>query len=866
MEKVLAYSGPLNVLYIENKTKIQEQEYQALAPFFEDVTVSEDITDYLHYYDVLKTFPDIVIIDITIWEESINILTKIRELNTVQMIVVICQEYKKSQLALLMRQKVCYCLAKPLKYDDLYQVCYEASKEVHEDRIKLANARMLHQRITELDNRIQAINYTRETKDQFFANISHEIRTPINAVIGLSHILLDNNLEKKHHEYVSKIETSGNLILSIVNDILDFSKIEAGKLSIEQIEFNINSVLDSVSTMIDFKAYEKNIELIFDIDKSVPTLIRGDSLRLTQVLINLMSNAVKFTEKGEVVLSIKRLKSVEEKQFLEFRVSDTGIGLKEEQVATIFQGFTQADTTTSRKYGGTGLGLMISKQLVELMGGSIGVVSQYNKGSEFYFTIETEVIEENSYNLPQKSLDKKKVLIIDKNTKSKDALQRMLYYFGYETLESTTTKDLENHVKNQDFDILFIDKSLALECELKITAKECNAKVVVMHHSTEVFSENSIKELKVDADIVKPFNHQNIFSTMLKLYGEDRIITDKSNKFISKKSLVTLKGSHVLIAEDNKINQTIIVALLEDTGITLTIANNGQEVLDKIEDIESVDMIFMDIEMPIMNGYETVKILRKNQNYESTPIIALSGNVTLKDKAEAKKAGMDNHLGKPMDVNLFYKYLLQYIQPKQSFNARIKDARHEIQSLIGVGKYSDVVALSKLLQKEALKNKQQTIADTLVSIEKNIDKHKKVFLVLIKNYHRFFDSFLHSAEIFWETTALASKENKELLKVLSIEDGLKVFEHDKEAYKNALKNFCDKFRDSSEAMNTRVHALKFEEATQLSYQIKREAKDIGASLLSQSLEPIVAIEQTQRSQLNNTVILFNDIVEEYGKE
>ncbi|MDQ7046363.1 MAG: response regulator [Sulfurovum sp.] len=412
---------------------------------------------------------------------------------------------------------------------------------------------------------------------------------------------------------------------------------------------------------------KKKIDLIFDLDSTMPTRIYGDPLRLTQILINLMSNAVKFTDQGEVVLSAKLLLPPSGKKLLEFKISDTGIGLKDDQIANLFQTFSQADISTSRQFGGTGLGLTIAKQLVELMGGNIRVESVYGEGSDFIFTIEIEVLKENTYPLSLKKINNHKILIFDENNSSRKALEKMLHNFGYDVLNVSNMEELFEHISKDDFNILFLDKALVEASKNKLTKDKdkCKAKIVLMHHHEDHLDDNILEYIDIDAKIIKPFNHQSIFNTMQELYGDKRISQIESNTFMSKTSLNILSGSHILIAEDNEINQSILLALLEDTGIKITIANNGQEVLDMIENIEPIDLIFMDIKMPLMGGYETVEHLKENPIYSHIPIIAFSGSARKEDKEEAMKAGMDNYLTKPIDVNLFYQYILKYVKPKK---------------------------------------------------------------------------------------------------------------------------------------------------------------------------------------------------------
>jgi len=486
----------------------------------------------------------------------------------------------------------------------------------------------------------------------------------MNAIIGLSHILMETSLDKKQFEYMSKIKNSGDLLLGIINDILDFSKIEAGKLDVETIEFNLNTTLENVSNMISVKAEEKGLECVFDIDNSVPAMIKGDPLRLGQVIINLMNNAVKFTPKGEVVLKSKMLSSSEGKNLLQFEVIDTGIGLTKEQIGNLFQSFSQADSSTSRKYGGSGLGLTISKQLVELMGGTIRVESTYGAGSRFIFTIETEQLERRSYRLPSRSLMKKKVLIADPNAKTSAALTQMLGYFQYAALHASNADEVKLLMSANTFDVVFIDNQILTACSKEHTDKQCHAKIVLLESGLQVMSARMFNGITVHAQLAKPFSQQMIFSVILELFSKESVKKTETMPKVTKNNLSVLRGSRILLAEDNVINQTVLFGLLEDTGIEVILANDGKEALERLETHSDIEMIFMDINMPVMNGYEATLELRKEHKYDHIPVIALTANAMQKDIGRAKEVGMQEHLGKPIDVQALYSLLLKYIKAK----------------------------------------------------------------------------------------------------------------------------------------------------------------------------------------------------------
>jgi len=842
MNKVLIYSERLDILYIENNRQIEDDIYNKIKPFFNKIDISPDIEQYIKTFDTSSNYPNIVIIDAQDnWASCIETIEKIKKINISQSILIINSDFTIEQLKLMMSLKVLHYLYKPFEFKALYSVIYEVSKEIYDNSIKDDNIITLHNKVKNLNEQIELSKSQKELKDNFFANISHEIRTPINAVIGLSHILLESNLNEKHYDYIEKIQTSGNLILNIINDILDFSKIEAGKLTIEYIEFDINTVLENTSTMISFKADEKNIELIFDMDNSIPHLMKGDSLRLSQVLINLMSNAVKFTKQGEVKLSAKVLDSKKSTQLIEFRVSDTGIGLSQKQIDGLFQSFTQATSSTSREYGGTGLGLSISKQLVELMGGSIRAESNQNKGSDFIFTIQTEILEKTTYNLPSVKMMNKKVLIIDTNISTTKALKRILQNLSYTILKTTSQDKIEEQIENEDFDILFIEKKMFIEYEEKVLKNRYKSKIVLMHSSLNYDWNVELENVKIDAHLIKPFHNNQILSTIFKIFSkEDRKFID-TKKTVSKDILKPLSGSHILLVEDNKINQSVILALLENTGIKITIANNGEETLDIIDTLQKVDLILMDLEMPIMDGYTTVSKLKEKISSRNIPILALSGNASDMDKEKTKDAGMNGHLSKPLDVNYFYNSLVKFISVEVDMKVEYKYIKQEFKELLLDSKYYDMLELAKKIENLP---KYRNIKNDNIRIQNIILKYKKIFLVLINNFDKDLNIFMLSVENLIDNNI----SNVEKEKILNIKH-----KNIKPHYKNNLKSFCSKFEGSILILQNLVKKCQFEEAIVFSSKIKQEAEDLNIKFIYQSLTPIMIIEKTQYKLLNKII-------------
>lgn len=529
--------------------------------------------------------------------------------------------------------------------------------------------KILKQHYNDLFKEKEQIQDSIQAKNDFIAMMSHEIRAPINAVMGMSHLVLESRLTVTQRSQISKIKDSASLLLNLINDILDHSKIEAGKITIEQIPYDLNALLDDISNIVSHKANEKQIELIFDIDRSVPNKLIGDPLRLLQVLVNLLNNAVKFTDKGSVILRARGQQISRLNLKIHFEIIDTGIGMDQEQIARLFQSYSQADDSIARKYGGTGLGLAICKNLVSLMGGTIHVHSAINEGSTFSFDIKLHSdfdFEKRHYRLPTTDLMSKNALILDENKDNSAVLQRGLEYFHYEVKTVVDSLDAVALFQKYRFDIVFIDTKISLcgefKRELQNQIKDDHLKLVWMG-----------EDIKKRGGFIlsKPYNQLDIFNTILSVYGYmDQSGKHQNNTKKLKESLKKFGGETLLLAEDNEINRSIIAGLLAGTNIVIVTAETGQQAVDIINSDSNISVILMDIQMPIMDGFEAAKIIRKNPDKDLIPIIAVTGNTLESDIQNISNAGMNGHIAKPIDVNTFYTTL--YYAFEKSHNHPLK--------------------------------------------------------------------------------------------------------------------------------------------------------------------------------------------------
>ena len=512
-------------------------------------------------------------------------------------------------------------------------------------------------------------------KSDFLANMSHEIRTPMNAIIGMAHLALRTELDARQRDYVTKIQLAGQHLLGVINDILDFSKIESGRLTVETVAFELEKVLGSVSDFISEKAGAKGLELLMDVDPRVPNELRGDPLRLGQVLINYASNAVKFTDEGSVVIRVRLADEDESSVLLRFEVEDTGIGLTAEQIDRLFQSFSQADTSTTRKYGGTGLGLAISKRLVQLMGGDVGVASTPGRGSIFHFTARlsrgrTRV---RSY-LPRPDLRGRRVLVADDNALALRIMSEMLRSMTFRVEVAGSGEQAIAAVGDADrsadpFAIVFLDWRMptldGIETARRLAAMPLAAPprriLVTAYGREEVFHDAA--SAGFDVVLIKPVSPSLLFDAALRSLG-DSARTEVGPAGAATRpgppQLRRLHGARVLLVEDNELNRQVATELLAAVGTLVDCAENGEDGLRCLQR-GSYDLVLMDVQMPVMDGLECAARIRRMPAFRELPIIAMTANAMAGDRDRSLAAGMNDHVTKPIEPDELFDALHRWL-------------------------------------------------------------------------------------------------------------------------------------------------------------------------------------------------------------
>jgi len=536
-------------------------------------------------------------------------------------------------------------------------------------------------------------NETREAeraKDTFLANVSHETRTPMTAIIGLSHILLQSKIDQSQRLNISKIKRSAEHLLSITNDILDYSKIEAGKLEISHTPFETNTFFTKLADITSIQAADKKLDLIFDVSQQLPDTLIGDPLRISQVLINLINNSIKFTEKGHIVVRVRVLSSEDLSFKVRFEVNDSGIGLTQEQISKLFTAFDQADNKISRKYGGTGLGLAISQELVQKMGGELRVKSTFREGSTFYFTLDLETkvgTQKAGDQHMRRLLNNKSILILESSGYTANMLADILTYYKANAKISSSMKELCEQLEHRMWDAILVDSRLIPKItDLELLTKKCSATVLLNYESTADISNMPIK---FNTQLNKPFTYQSLLLTMKETFGKEILQNSVTEKETSLDDICVLEGSKILLAEDNEGNQMVVEGLLEGSGIEITTVVDGQKAVEAVfNGANHFELVLMDINMPIMDGYSATSIIREYQKYDNVPIIAMTANVTESDIEKSKSFGMQAHLSKPIDVKTFYKTLLQFIKPKVSASTSNHHVEKKVIDVVDTDKIS----------------------------------------------------------------------------------------------------------------------------------------------------------------------------------